>query len=592
MRKFSITDKLIIASLLISITTIFIVATFSFYRTKNTVINRTYNQLTSVRVIKANLLKQFFNNAILEMQLIKESHDIKSIVDQINTRKNTASFHLIKKPINHLNTFFFNSIEKRKYSRIFLIAKNKLVYYFPSSTDPPKISIKDYEDLWQNTLQSDSFYLSDYSIVNGKSYLHLSSKVVGADSSLTAIIVFEISSQPIDAIMLENNSSGGLGNTGESYLVGKDKLMRSSSRFYSNSILQTRVNTEASRWAPSQYSGSKILSDYRGIKVLSSFDKLNLPYLPWKIIAEIDFKEAMVPVYNIRNEIVFISIFIFLLVMLVVVIFSRVITYPIQKLNAAVHEIGMGNLDAKVNIIQNDEIGELAESFNTMATQLKEQSLKLQYEQQKSLSSLLDGQEIERQRISRELHDSLGQLLIGLKLRYENCILQSTKQNGKVDYSELGLLFDKTIDEARRISNNLMPAALSEFGLIPSIRNLCNDFSDLSAIPIQFSVIGRNNSKNNHKIAIYIYRIVQEAITNIIKHSDASKASITIEFTADYVSLAVRDNGKGFNVLEKRNSQGNGLSNIHDRVLVLKGSISMNSNKGEGSAIEIKIPLK
>lgn len=590
MRKFSITDKLVIASISLSIGTILIVASFSFYNAKKAILDRTFKQLTSVREIKSNSIEKYFSNCIDEVNLAKSSSDIKNIVAKINRLKSSKINQYRFDNQCCAEDLFLKELKKEKYNAIYLIGKNKVIYTIKKSKSN---SFIDFDEIWNKSKNSNQIYIKDFIKTSNKKHANIlvSSKIMDADSKTSGVIVFELSPNIIDAIMLENNSKNGFGYSGESYLVGSDYLMRSSSRFHSNSVLNTIVKTEAVTNALQNNSASKIIKDYRGKVVLSSFSKLNIPNLNWVILAEIDYKEATVPIYKIRSEIIFISIFIFLVVLIVVIILSNKITYPIEKLNLAAQKIGEGNFDIDLNSNLNDEIGELTDSFTKMAEKLNIQKKELKKEKRKRLSLLIDGQEKERQRLSRELHDSLGQLLIGLKLKYENLLNEYHIIKNDNEAEELGNLFNLTIDEARRISNNLMPAGLSEFGLTAAIRNLCATFSETSNIVIQFNSFG-NAEKVNQKLQIYIFRIVQEGITNIVKHANANKVTINVTFQVDKIKLEIIDNGKGFDITNSVHLNSHGLSNIKDRVALFKGKLKIKSEKNKGTTINIEFPLK
>ena len=590
MRRFSITDKLIIASLLLSVVTIMIVASYSFHNAKDAILDRSFNHLNSVRVIKTNLIENFFSNCAKDVQLAKSSSDIHDLVKQINKFNVYSNYTVIKDNIQNLNTPFIKELSKEYYSKIYIIGTNKNIYHIKTTNQSDNKCNTDYNSLWKNSISNESLYIQDYTKPDtiNFAFITISSKITDSAGNIIGIIVFEILSNIIDSSMLNINPSNGLGTSGESYLVGPDFLMRSSSRFQANSVLNTVVKTEAVDSAFINLSGTKIIKDYRGIKVLSSYDKISIPDLNWVILAEIDYKEVTVPIYKIRNEIIFISIFIFLIVLLVIIVFSRKITYPIQKLNQAAHEVGAGNLEVKIHHNSNDEIGELSNTFNLMIGKLKTQTKELEVEKSKSLRSLIDGQEIERQRLSRELHDSLGQLLIGLKLKYESCINQSKlKSNSFID---LGLLFDQTIEETRRISNNLMPAALSEFGLTTAIRNICNEISETTDINIQYNVEG-SSKMLNLEVKTYLFRIIQEALTNILKHSEAKNASIHILFADEVIFVDIEDDGKGFNQSKTKQLNSNGLNNINDRVSLLSGKFVIISEVLKGTKINIEIPI-
>jgi signal transduction histidine kinase len=583
MKRFSITDKLIIASLVLSIITITLVASYSFTNAKNAILDRTFSQLTSVKVIKENVLDRFFNNCIREVQIAGASSDIVQMTELINqykTQKNELAQHL---NIEHQS--FLKEIKEAFYHRIFIVGEDHHFYPIKYASD----YLKDKQELeitYGNWEFENHLKIEDYHKINDSlMVIIIYTPIYNLASSVVGHLVFELNSSSIDSIMLEHNPAHGLGKSGESYLVAQDYLMRSSSRFQEQSILKTQVKTKAVEASLNGEEGIDVIDDYRGIKVLSSYKKLALPQLNWVIISEMDYKEATIPIYRIRNEIIFLSIFIFSLVLGVIYVLSKRITIPIQQLNNAAKEVGSGNLDVDIPIKLGDEIGELTTSFNQMAIELKE-------ERKKSLGSLIDGQDFERQRLSRELHDGLGQSLIGLKLKYESCISNNNQQQDKdFNYHEVSALIDETIEETRRISNNLMPAALKEFGLFTAMRHLSNEIANHTNIHISFQHNGKDQLLPD-KIKIYLFRITQECISNIIKHSQAQKAEIKILILEEQIYLEVKDDGIGYDPEEVKERKSNGLTNLKDRVKLLNGQIIIEAQKNEGSKIHIEIPLK
>ena len=588
MRRFSITDKLIIAAVLLSGIIIMIVATYSFYKAKEAVIERSFSQLNSVRVVKTNLIEGFFNNCIKEVELATSSKDIREIVSQLNQLKAESDYQVLNKGVLIVNSPFIKRVSNDYYGRIFIIGKSKLVYQI-RDVGLSNNNI-DFARIWSKTGADKSVIIRDFELANDSSFapIIISSGIYDNLRNKIGVIVFEVLPKAIDSIMLNKEASNGLGISGESYLVGSDYLMRSSSRFQKMSVMKTKVKTTAVYSVYDGKVGDSQIKDYRGVEVLSSYNKINVLGLNWALLAEIDYDEVVIPVLSNRNEIIFISIFIFLIVIIVVIVFSRKITFPIQKLNQAAHEVAIGNLELKIQSVSDDEIGELTDTFNHMIVKLKEQSEELELEKVKSLRSLLDGQERERQRLSRELHDSLGQILIGLKLKYESCINHS-KIKSK-EYEDLGLLFDQTIEETRRISNNLMPSALSEFGLTTAIRYICNEFSEISSVQVFFK--SKGSSKDLFmETRIYIFRIIQEALTNIIKHSKAQIANIDIDFQKDTIVINIKDDGVGFDLAKAKLKKSNGLNNIFERVDLLAGKIEINSEKNRGTEIKMVIPI-
>lgn len=583
MKRFSITDKLIIASLLLSILTITLVASYSFIYAKSAILDRTFNQLTSVKVIKSSLLDRFFNNCIKEVQIAKTSSDIVEMTERINQYKMQHS--IIDSSLNLGHNAFLKEIQETFYHRIFIVGKENQIYPIRNNSET-FYDQKDLEKNYSSLFNRSQLTIKDFTKINDSlMVISICSPIFNSHDSIIGHIIFELCSASFDSIMLEYNPAHGLGVSGESYLVGDDYLMRSSSRFQANSILSTKVNTKAVEAALKGEEGTDIINDYRGIKVLSSYNKLQLPQLNWVILSEIDYKEATIPIYRIRNEIVFFSIFIFFLVLGITYIISRRITIPIQKLNNAAREVGAGNLNVELKTKLGDEIGELTQSFNHMANELKS-------ERKKSLGSLIDGQDFERQRLSRELHDGLGQSLIGLKLKYENCIDESgIKSNTLQKYQGVSTLIDETIEETRRISNNLMPAALKEFGLFAAMRHLCNEIANHTSINIQFHAKG-NDHLINDKLKTYVFRITQECISNIFKHSEAEQANIHISITDINILLKIEDDGIGYNEKQVRKGKSNGLNNMKDRVKLLNGQINVQTQPGTGTQIDIEVPLK
>ena len=147
-----------------------------------------------------------------------------------------------------------------------------------------------------------------------------------------------------------------------------------------------------------------VIHDYRDIPVLSSYGKLDIAGLNWVILAEIDFAEAMIPVYTLRHNIIFFTLLLLTLIFFAVYFISKRITLPIKKLKEATNAIAQGNFELEIKPESKDEIGVLTVSFNYMSKMLKQQTQELKEKDMKRLTAVIDGQEQERQRLSRELH--------------------------------------------------------------------------------------------------------------------------------------------------------------------------------------------
>jgi signal transduction histidine kinase len=236
-----------------------------------------------------------------------------------------------------------------------------------------------------------------------------------------------------------------------------------------------------------------------------------------------------------------------------------------------------------------DELGELTESFNLMTSQLKAQQEELKEREFRIYTSFIDGQEDERQRLSRELHDGLGQMIVATKLKTET-LVNSVNGINNESISRLRQMFDSLVDEVRGISNNLMPAVLQEFGLNTALRQVCKEIADHSRIRIIFDshFPGQELDK---RIAVYVFRIAQEAINNALKHSGASEIIVTLIRNEKVLSLTVQDDGTGININEPCNQNGRGLNSMCERVKLLNGLIDISKGENHGTIVSVKIPL-
>ncbi|GEM_PF-692479 len=234
--------------------------------------------------------------------------------------------------------------------------------------------------------------------------------------------------------------------------------------------------------------------------------------------------------------------------------------------------------------------GQVAESIVIRdITHRKFMERELQMERMRQVKSVIDGQEKERQRLSRELHDGLGQNLVAIKLKLES-IPHEVAVEFDATLARVKQMFNHTIDEVRRISNNLMPAALKEFSLAVVLRNLCNEVEGNSGISISLTV-GVLPEPLDQLLKTYVYRIVQEALTNVIKHSGASRANVMVYADYNNLHLHIEDNGVGF-ISNLPADKGNGLYNMKERAILLNGKINIISSPGKGTKIAAEFPLK
>jgi two-component system, NarL family, sensor kinase len=225
----------------------------------------------------------------------------------------------------------------------------------------------------------------------------------------------------------------------------------------------------------------------------------------------------------------------------------------------------------------------------TQKRKLQEQKI-IELEKEKLLSatqSLLKGQEDERSRMAKDLHDGLGGLLSGVKLQLGamkgNLIL--SEEHGRTFNNALGKL-DESISEMRRVAHNMMPEALMKLGLQQALQDYCEGLSASQPFKINGEFYGLEKRMES-SVEIVVYRIVQELLNNAVKHSGATTILAQVIRHDNNLSITVEDNGKGFNTVQADLAKGAGLKNIQSRVDYLKGQLDIKSTPGKGTSVHI-----
>ncbi len=207
-----------------------------------------------------------------------------------------------------------------------------------------------------------------------------------------------------------------------------------------------------------------------------------------------------------------------------------------------------------------------------------------------SMSSLLEGQENERIRIAKDLHDGLGGLLTTVKAHFGKIQMEIDKIENLDIYQTANQMIDKAHDEVRRISHNLMPADLRAGGLPVAIRQLVHELKTIHEMKTEFELVGFAHERISEKVEISVYRITQELITNIIKYAKAENVFIQISKFENEIQIVVEDDGLGFDYESALRSNGLGLKSISSRVEQFKGSIDVVSMKDKGTSVTANIP--
>ncbi len=209
----------------------------------------------------------------------------------------------------------------------------------------------------------------------------------------------------------------------------------------------------------------------------------------------------------------------------------------------------------------------------------------LEHQQQVvSLQSMINGQETERTRIAKDLHDGLGGLFSTVKMHLSTLEHEQPELIQNNLFTKSFELINTASQELRRVAHNMMPEVLIKLGLQQAVQDLCNNINAGRLLTVTLQSYGLNKRLNN-ATEIMLFRIIQELLNNIIKHADATRAIIQFNKEEERLTITVEDNGKGFNTIEKDEAIHAGLETVKSRVDYLKGNISIDSEEKIGTTI-------
>ncbi len=204
--------------------------------------------------------------------------------------------------------------------------------------------------------------------------------------------------------------------------------------------------------------------------------------------------------------------------------------------------------------------------------------------------AVLKGEAQERTRLAKDLHDGLGGMLSGIKYSFQtmkgNMIM--TPENQEAFERSMDML-DSSINEMRRVAHNMMPEALVKFGLDTALKDYCNDINKSGVLKVTYQSDGLQSAIIDQTTSITLYRIVQELVSNTIRHARATTAIVQLILSEQGIALTVEDNGKGFDTTILQHTKGIGWSNIQSRVDFLKGRLDVKSSEEKGTSVLIEI---
>jgi signal transduction histidine kinase len=269
----------------------------------------------------------------------------------------------------------------------------------------------------------------------------------------------------------------------------------------------------------------------------------------------------------------------------------RSIVQPLQALESQATSLSWGDFQAVEK-----PVGGI-EEIRRLQMELRHLAHKVQAAQQNLhsyIGAITAGQEEERHRLARELHDDSIQSLIALKQRVQLAQLDSTDEKVCASLNELGVLTEQTIENLRRIVQALRPIYLEDLGLVPALEMLALEVQRSAPIQVEFKQTG-DQRRLKPEVELALYRIAQEALSNVTRHSKASRASMTIDFGEEHLDLEVVDNGVGFDAPKSPAdfvANGHfGLVGISERTELIEAKMDLKSAPGAGTRLRVVYPL-
>ena len=255
---------------------------------------------------------------------------------------------------------------------------------------------------------------------------------------------------------------------------------------------------------------------------------------------------------------------------------------PLRRLTALMQDIDPATPGRRLSGVpaRDREVAELTAAFNGMLDRLES-------ERQASVGRALAAQEQERLRIARELHDAVGQILTAIAIEADRAE-QAAAPGERAAYARISQLAGDSLGELRRIGRELRPEALDDLGLINALIALCTRVADQSGIEVERRLAGPLPA-HRKEIDLVVYRVAQEGLTNVMRHSGASRAVVSLEAPGPQLVLSVRDDGRGID--NSAPSDATGIAGMRERARLVGGRLSLRSAPGGGTELVLNVPL-
>jgi signal transduction histidine kinase len=311
----------------------------------------------------------------------------------------------------------------------------------------------------------------------------------------------------------------------------------------------------------------------------------------WGLVIEESWEDIVNPYLSSTQSAPLVIVPAFLLAMVAIWFGVQRIVTPLHKLEGYAANLARGDFDSiHLPVGGIEEIRNLQSELIEMADKLKVAQMNLR----SYIGAITAGIENERRSLARELHDDTIQSLIALNQRLQLLELNPA-QGRKKSVTEIQELVQQTMVNLRRMIRGLRPIYLEDLGLVSAVEMLVTETGHLTKIPIGFSFVG-DEQRLKSQTEMSLYRMVQESLNNIVHHSDATQASVSLEFTSGELIIRIQDNGKGFQVpanpAEFPERGHFGLLGLQERAEIIKADLLIESAPGRGTDIMIRVKME
>ena len=326
----------------------------------------------------------------------------------------------------------------------------------------------------------------------------------------------------------------------------------------------------------------------------------------WAVAIRQSEEEALAPTRQMERGFLILGMILLVCTLLLIWAMMQGIVNPIRMLTLAAKKVAVNDFAAAVPLQRGDEIGELSAAFDNMRQEIARSRDEMMHHYKAAkhkeelrgqlLSSVIGAQEEERKRIARELHDEYGQTLTGLIMSIESLedMLTPAQSQFREKLANAKSVLGHTLADMRKLTLDLRPASLDDLGLLAAIRTHIQTFLSETEIEVKFRHNGINQ-RLNPAVETAIFRIIQEAIHNVIKHANASRIDVDLTAKDGKIIASIEDNGQGFDVEaiydSKIGTRSLGILGIQERTAILNGDFSISSHPGQGTRLEVAIPI-